>query len=406
MKVIIVGAGPAGLLCAYQECLKQNNHFILIDSNEKIGKKLFITGKGRCNITNNVNNQQFLSNIVNNEKFLYSAINSFNANDTMNFFNENGVKLKIERGNRVFPLSDKSSDVLKCFMNLIKKNKIELRLNFLVLDIIKRENGFEVISNTESIYSDIVVIATGGNSYCSTGSNGDGYRFAKKLGHNIVNIKPALVPILLKDYDGSLAGLSLKNVKLSFKVNNKIFTEFGEMIFTHSGISGPIVLSLSSYINKFNLENKIISIDLKPALSSKQIDDRLVRDWTKNKVLLKNYLKELLPSSLINFFMLKGELKNQEVCNINKETRQNIISLLKCFEFKIDGLDDIKYAIITSGGVDTRQINPKTMESKVVNGLFFVGEIIDVDALTGGFNIQIALSTGYTAGKYINFLGG
>ncbi len=402
MKVVIIGCGPAGMMCATCASQNINNEIILIDSNEKIGKKLFITGKGRCNVTNLCSNEDFLKNVVRNPKFLYSAINTFNSSDTISFFESNGVRLKVERGNRVFPQSDKSSDIIKCFSKLLNRKNIELKLNCKVQKVEVFDNGFKIFTKDGEIIANCLVIATGGKSYHLTGSAGDGYIFAKNLGHNIVELKPALVPIILNDYNGELAGLTLKNVEISVDINGKKFSQFGELLFTHNGISGPTVLTLSSYINRFNISGQKIVIDLKPALSYEKLENRLIRDFSNNSKLLKNYLKELLPSSLIELFMKKCDF-NTLTCvnNINKEDRKKICRLLKNFSFNIKNLDNIDYAIVTSGGVDVREINPKTMESKIIKNLFIVGEILDVDALTGGFNIQIALSTGYCAGNYI-----
>ena len=377
-----------------------------MDSNEKVGKKLYITGKGRCNICNKTTKEDFLNNVVNNSKFLFAAINQFSPDDTISFFESNGTKLKVERGNRVFPVSDKASDISKTFLKVLNQDNVEIKLNNNVKKIYKTEKGFEIQTDKQKFQADVLVVATGGRSYSVTGSKGDGYKFAKDLGHSIIKINPALVPINLKDYDGSLAGLSLKNVEISLKVNNKKYSQFGEMLFTHKGVSGPIILTLSSLVNKFNLENVDLDIDLKPALSIEKLDERLLRDFKEYKTkILKNYLKELLPSSFIEFFIKKGNFdSNIPVCNIGKEMRKNIINLLKKFSFRIKSLEDIEYAIVTSGGVNVKEINPKTMESKLVSNLFFVGEVLDLDAFTGGFNIQIALSTGYSAGAYIKNL--
>ncbi|MBQ3213802.1 MAG: NAD(P)/FAD-dependent oxidoreductase [Clostridia bacterium] len=406
MNIIIIGAGPAGLMCATQCCKNKNNKVIVLDSNDKVGKKLYITGKGRCNVCNKTTKEDFLSNVVSNSKFLYTAINQFSPEDTISFFESNGTKLKIERGNRVFPVSDKASDISKTFLKILNKENVEIKLNQTVKKIDKVNESFCIKTNKQIFYSDVLVIATGGKSYSVTGSKGDGYNFAKDLGHTVTQIKPALVPINLKDYDGSLAGLSLKNVNVFLKVNNKEYSQFGEMLFTHKGVSGPIILTLSSLVNKFNLNDIDLNIDLKPALSEEKLDERLLRDFKdfKNKN-LKNYLKELLPSSLIDFFIKKGNFDaNVSVCNITKEVRKKIINLLKSFTFKIKSLEDIEYAIVTSGGINVKEINPKNMESKIVPNLFFIGEVLDLDAFTGGFNIQIALSTGYCSGAYIKNL--
>lgn len=407
MKIVIVGAGPAGLMTAIYAGKNKDNKIIIIDKNEKVGKKLFITGKGRCNVCNYCSNEKFLENVVNNSKFLYSAINNFSPMDTFNFFDNNGTKLKVERGGRVFPKSDKSSDIIKCLTKSINNNNTTILLNTTVLNVYKKDNGFVVKTNKENIVADCVVLCTGGKSYSQTGSTGDGYNFAKNLGHNIISPKPALVPILLKNYDGSLSGLTLKNVQASVIVNNKKYSQFGEMLFTHTGVSGPIILTLSSFLNKYNIIDKNIYIDLKPALDEKTLDERLIRDFNtfKNKA-LKNYLKELMPSSLINYFIKCGNFnENQEANAISKNDRKKIIELLKNLPLTIKGLDNIDFGIVTSGGVDTKQINPKNMESKLIKNLFFAGEVVDVDALTGGFNIQIALSLGNLVGNYLKNKG-
>ncbi len=408
MDIVIIGTGPAGLMCAVKASENENNNVILLDGNEKIGKKLFITGKGRCNICNYTTTDNFLKNVINNSKFLYGAINKFTPQDTMTFFEENGTPLKIERGNRVFPTSDKSSDIIKTFTKVLKKQNVKIDLQTFVRSVTKVENKFEINTNKKKYICDALVIATGGISYSSTGSKGDGYVFAKVFGHSIIKPKPALVPIMLNDYKGELAGLTLKNVEVKVKIENKSFSQFGEMLFTHNGVSGPIILSLSSYINKYNLSNANINlnIDLKPNLSKDMLNNRLLRDFEtfKNKN-LKNYLKELLPSSLINVFIRKNGLdENVVICNITKDIRQKIIDGLKCFTYTIKCLEDIEYGIVTSGGIDVKEINPKNMESKNINNLFFVGEVLDLDALTGGFNIQIALSTGFLAGEYLSSL--
>ena len=408
MKIVIIGAGPSGLMAAIFAGKNKNNEIILIDKNEKVGKKLFITGKGRCNVCNYCKKEKFLENVVSNSKFLYSAINNFSPMDTYDFFNQNGTKLKVERGERVFPQSDKSSDIIKCLVNQINKNNTKILLNTKVINVYKNNNKFLIKTNNGNILADCLVICTGGKSYSSTGSTGEGYNFAKNFNHTIINPKPALVPILLKDYNGSFSGLTLKNVEVKINVENKNFSQFGEMIFTHTGVSGPIVLTLSSYLNKYNLLNKKLFIDLKPALDINTLDERLLRDFItfKNKS-LKSYLKELMPRAIIDYFVNCGKLNPNKLVNlISKQERKVIIDLLKNLPFTIKDLDNIDYGIVTSGGIDTKEINPKNMESKLVRNLFFAGEIIDVDALTGGYNIQIALSTGYLVGNYLKEQGG
>lgn len=390
-------------MCAYECSQNKNNHVIILEKNEKIGKKMYITGKGRCNVTNLVAPEEFLNNVVTNKKFLYSAINNFSPYDTVKFFEDNGLKLKVERGNRVFPTSDKSSDVIKVFSKVLK-GKVEVRLNSNV-QFIKRleDNKFMVCLENSKIICDKLVLATGGKTYSSTGSTGDGYKFASLFSHHIVDLKPSLVAIKLKDDVSSLSGLTLKNVKASVKIEGKTFSAFGELLFTHFGVSGPIILTLSSYINSYEIQNLKLFIDLKPALTSVQIDERLQREFKENNAKnIKNYLKNLLPSAIIPIFMKKlGIFSNMRVCDVDKNLRKKIVDNLKNLELTIDDFYDFDSAIVTSGGVDTREINPKTMESKLVKNLFIIGELVDVDALTGGFNLQIAFSTGYLAGKYL-----
>lgn len=400
MDIVVIGAGPGGLM-ASGIAAQNGANVTLIEKNEKVGKKLYITGKGRCNLTNQISPNDFLDKVVNNSKFLYSAINKFSPKDCYEFFENNGVKLKVERGNRVFPQSDKSSDIIKALEHFATINGVVIKLNTQVLSINKLNNKFILTTNNGVYNCDRLIIATGGKSYTSTGSTGDGYTFAKKLGHNITQILPALVPIDLKDFDSSLAGISLKNVGINIKIQNKTFTEFGEMLFTHTGVSGPIVLSLSSKINKLNYKNAILSIDLKPALDFNQLDARLIRDFENNKNKnFVNYLPSIIIKGLINEFCKRLSFdKNKKIHDITKLERQQVISVLKNFNFVIKELKPIEFGIVTCGGVDVKQINPNTMQSKLVEGLYFAGEILDLDALTGGFNIQIALSTGYVAGQ-------
>jgi len=403
MNVIVIGGGPSGILAA-ANAKNDFNTVTLFDGNEKLGKKLYITGKGRCNVTNNCPPQDFLSNVVSNSKFLYSGIYSFSPQDTIDLIESMGTKLKTERGNRVFPVSDKASDIIKALSTYAKNNGVDIKLEHLVKSVKKEGDTFEVVTNKGSFFADIVVVACGGKSYPTTGSTGFGYEIAKSFGHHIVDIKPALVPIDLKKYNKNLAGLSLKNVKATVKVEGKEFSEFGEMLFTHTGVSGPIVLSLSSKINRLDLKGAKFVVDLKPALSESQLDDRLIRDFQSylNKD-FKNYLPELMPKSLIDEFLTRLSFEQDKKINsITKENRAEIINILKNFSFEILNLQPVELGIITAGGVDTKEISPKTMESKLVSNLYFVGEVLDLDAVTGGFNIQIALSTGYLAGQDIS----
>lgn len=404
MKIVIIGGGPSGMMCASICAQNPNNEVLLLDGNEKLGKKLYITGKGRCNLTNLLLPEDFLNNVVTNPKFLYSAIYSFSSQDTVDYFASLGMPTMVQRGNRVYPLSEKASDVTKALTKALAKYNVKIALNCRVMSISKNAvNQFVIKTNNSDIICDALVIATGGKSYASTGSTGDGYLFCKAFGHTIVSPKPSLVPIKLKNCNPNLSGLSLKNVTATIKVAGKTFSEFGEMLFTHTGVSGPIVLTLSALVNKYDLNGSTFSIDLKPNLSFEQLDNRLLADFDKNKTkILKNYLKELMPSSLTIEFANKLAIpETTRLCDITKKQREDIIRLLKDFSYDILCLDDIDYAIVTSGGVSVKEVNPHNMMSKLVPNLFVVGELLDVDAYTGGFNIQIALSTGYAAGLYL-----
>lgn len=410
MRIVVVGGGASGLMCA--SLLSKDGHkVILIEKNEKLGKKLFITGKGRCNLTNDCSVQDFLANVVVNPKFIMSAINKFNSQDTMNFFEDNSLKLKVERGNRVFPLSDKSSDVIKCFEKILKANNVEIMLNTKVKDIIIKDNTAVGVMTFDDkiITGDKVVIATGGISYSSTGSTGDGYKWAKKLGHNIVELRPALVPILLQNTYG-LQGLSLKNVSANILRDDKVlYTQFGEMLFTHNGVSGPIILSLSSLINKHYNNGKfdakyILTIDLKPALSYEILENRLIREFSeRSNCEIKNILPSLMPKALVQIVLSFAEIKPTQVANsVTKAQREKLAHVIKNLPFDIKGLENINAGIITSGGVDCKQINPKDMMSKIVDNLYFIGEVLDIDALTGGFNLQIAFCSANQMAQSIN----
>ncbi|MEG1646252.1 MAG: NAD(P)/FAD-dependent oxidoreductase [Clostridia bacterium] len=400
MRIAVIGAGASGLICA-GFMAQAGAEVVLIEKNEKLGKKIYITGKGRCNVTNACDEQQFLKNVATNPKFLMSSIYNFNSSATMSFFEENGVKLKVERGERVFPESDKSNDIIQALTRFVKRNGVEIWLNTPCKSVKKQGDFLVELQNGQIEKFDRVVVATGGLSYQATGSTGDGYGIAKSFGHTIITPRPALVGVVTKQNVVSLAGLSLKNVQLSVVCEGKnVYSEFGEMLFTHKGLSGPIVLSASSFINKCNLNNVSLLIDLKPALNANTLDLRLQREFGNIKA-IKNVFKELLPKSLIDYFLqyigIDGELRG---CDITKAQRALIVDALKNMQFTIQRLEDINTAIITSGGVSTKEINPKTMESKLCEGLYFVGEVLDVDAFTGGFNLQIAFCTGVTASKF------
>lgn len=414
MNVIIIGGGPAGMMAAIASA-ENGNNVILLEKKESLGRKLLITGKGRCNITSSLPIDEFIQNIPGNGQFLYSAFKNFTNNDIINFLNEEGLEVKEERGNRIFPVTDKSLDVLKCFTKRLKQLNVKIEYNMKVTEIIpKDENGkFKVKSDVKNFEADKVILATGGKSYPLTGSTGDGYELARKLGHKVTKIRPSLVPLeafeqnMCKD----LQGLSLRNVNIKFKnkENNKIiYQDFGEMLFTHFGVSGPTILSSSAHLVRYKnidelLKNKkiVLNIDFKPALSEEKLDERILRDFAefKNKQ-FKNSLDKLLPQKLIPVIIEKSEINpDKKVNEINKKERHKLVDLLKNFEVTIRNFRTIDEAIITSGGISIKEMNPKTMESKLVEGLYFAGEIIDVDAYTGGFNLQIAYSTGYTAGQ-------
>lgn len=393
MKIAIIGGGPAGMMCAIKAA--ENHGVTIFEKNEKLGKKLFITGKGRCNLTSYCDEREFLKNMVNNSNFMYSSIYSFSPFTTYYYFEELGLSLKVERGNRVFPLSDKSSDVIKAYEKKLKDLGVKVHLNFEIKSIEKV--GEEFILNGREKF-DKVVIATGGISYKLTGSTGDGYKFAKNFGHKIINQVPGLIGINLKN-NFSLAGLTLKNVELKVIKDKKIISnEFGEMLFTHRGISGPIVLTTSSKINR--LKDFEMFLDLKPALEPDRLDARILRDFSENQNKnIENVMKSLLPKDLISYVLYRAGISGDEKVNqITKIERENLVKTIKNFELKFDSLDDIDRAIVTSGGIDVKDIDPKTMESKKVSGLYFIGEVLDLDGLTGGFNIQIANSTGYSCG--------
>lgn len=402
--VIVVGGGASGMMAACVAA-ESGNNVVLLEKNEKLGKKIYITGKGRCNLTNNCEPNEFLTKVIHGQKFMMSAIYSFPPEKAMEFFSDNGLKIKVERGNRVFPESDHASDVTKTFEKALKKSGVKVMLSTPVIKIEKKDEKFFVTTNDETICADSVIVCTGGVSYPSTGSTGDGYVFAKTFSHTVNPLRPGLCGLNIKgDFYKELQGLSLKNVSLScYKGEKKIYDEFGEMMFAHYGISGPIVISLSSILNELDLNDIILRLDLKPALSAEQLDKRILRDFDKYKnKKLSNALCELLPSRLIGIVIKKAGLSSDKAVNIiTKEERERLLHCIKSFEMKTYGLRGFEEAIITSGGVSLKEINPKTMESKLCKGLYFCGEVLDVDAYTGGYNLQIAFATGYSAGKNV-----
>ncbi|MEG1804761.1 MAG: NAD(P)/FAD-dependent oxidoreductase [Clostridia bacterium] len=402
MRACVIGGGASGMLCALE--LKNNDiDTVLFEKNEKLGKKLYITGKGRCNLTNDCDEKEFLDNVLRNGRFMYGAIYGFNSAATMNYFENLGVTLKVERGNRVFPMSDKSNDIIKALTNGLKTANVDIRLNNEVSKIEKNGEVFFVTANGVTEKFDKVVVATGGITYFQTGSTGDGYKFAKKFNHEIVPPKGVLIGLKTKE-NFDLSGLTLKNVTFNVEKNGKlIFSEQGEMLFTHEGVSGPIVLTASSAIAREKLRELSFYIDLKPALSDETLDNRLLRDFEKNvNKQFKSSLNELLPSRLIGEVIKQTKIDGEKRVNsITKEERGALLNALKKFKLTIVGSDDENEGIITCGGVDVKSINPKNMESKLCDGLYFIGETLDVDAKTGGFNLQIAFATAYACAKGI-----
>lgn len=437
MKIIVIGGGPAGMMAAIEASQNKENKVIVVEKMQSLGRKLLITGKGRCNITSSLPIEDFIKNTPGNGRFLYSCYQQFTNEDIIKFLNKEGLQVKEERGNRIFPVTDHSQDVLKCFTKKLKENNVEVLYNTRVKEILVNENyeeqakkineenvkkskkqskKYEVIgikTENETILADSVILATGGKSYPLTGSTGDGYKLVEKFGHTITKIKPSLVPLEIyeKDICKELQGLSLRNIAIKItdlEKNKLLYDDFGEMLFTHFGVSGPTILSSSAHLVRYkNIEekckNKIVelSIDFKPALSEKKLEARILRDFEelKNKQ-FKNSLDKLLPQKLIPVIVEQSGISaDKKVNEITKEERKTLVKILKDFKLKIKGTRTIDEAIVTSGGIKISEIDPKTMESKLVKNLYFAGEIIDVDSYTGGFNLQIAYSTGFVAGK-------
>lgn len=401
--VIVIGGGAAGLFAAYSAA-SLGKKVILLEKNEKLGKKIYITGKGRCNLTNNVSVSEFFNFVVSNPKFVYSCINTLSPQKTIDFFEENGLNLKFERGNRVFPASDKASDVTATLERKIKKLGVEIRLNTIVDDlIVDGQNVSGVVISNEKMLGNSVIVCTGGISYSLTGSTGDGYKFAQKFGHSVTPLVPSLVGIELKGNDFlEMQGLSLKNVTLTAKLGAKdLFSDFGEMLFTHYGVSGPIVLSCSSVINRYPVNNVDLYIDLKPALDKNVLENRLLREFKENNTKeIFSVMRSLLPKTLIATVLRQAKVACKKNCSeITVSERLAVIDALKGLKFSIKKLRPIEEGIVTAGGISTKEVNPKTMESKLIKGLYFAGEVLDIDAFTGGFNLQLAFSTGYVAGQ-------
>lgn len=417
MKVIVIGGGPAGMMAAISAA-KSRNDVILIEKNNSLGRKLLITGKGRCNITSSLEMSEFINNTPGNGRFLFSAFQQFTNQDIIQMLKSNGLEVKKERGNRIFPVTDKAQSVLDCFEIELRKNNVDVKTSCQVIKINTKLDENEkkcvesvTLSTGEIIKADKIIVATGGKSYPKTGSTGDGYKFAKELGHTIIEPRASIVPLEAdRDLCQSMQGLSLRNVKIQLKnveSNKKIYEDFGEMLFTHFGVSGPTILSSSAHLLRVKRVNELLKsgkiqllIDLKPALSREELDARIRRDFEefKNRD-FRNSLDKLLPKKMIDVVIeLSGMNPFKKVNEITREERNKIVDLLKAFEVKITGFRPIDEAIVTAGGIATKEINPKTMESKIINGLYFAGEVIDVDSYTGGFNLQIAYSTGFVAG--------
>lgn len=404
-KVIVIGGGAAGMMAACMAAI-EGAQVTLLEKNEKTGKKIYITGKGRCNLTNACQREEFLENVITNPKFLYSAFAQLDNQAVMNFFEKAGCRLKTERGDRVFPVSDHSSDVIAALNGELKKNRVQVMLHTEVSELLLEEGSVKgvLLSDGKKLHADVVIIATGGRSYESTGSTGDGYRFAKQAGHTIKDLRPSLVPFVVKEeWCKKLQGLSLKNVAVTLKKEKKkIYEGFGEMLFTHFGVSGPLILSASSfYTAKYNGQEVLLTIDLKPAMDREQLDKRILRDFEENAgKQFKNALDKLLPAKLIPVMVeLSGIDPHKKTSEVTKKERSRLVELFKELKLTVNGCRGYGEAIITGGGVNVKEIDPKTMGSRLVNGLYFAGEVMDVDALTGGFNLQIAWSTGALAGK-------
>lgn len=411
-KVIVIGGGPAGMFAAIAAA--ENGHqVLLLEKNEKLGKKLFITGKGRCNITNSSDMEVLFQSVVTNRKFLYSAFYAYDNQMVIDFFEQSGLSVKNERGNRIFPVSDHSSDVIAALQRTLKKDGVEIRLFSEVRTLLYQDTpegdgrvcGVQ-LSNGEKLAADDVIVATGGFSYQTTGSTGDGYRFAKEAGHTVTAICPSLVPFNVKEaYVREMQGLSLKNVNVRiYYGKKKLYDEFGEMLFTHFGVSGPLILTASAMLKPDLTKQPLhMEIDLKPALTEEQLDKRLLKDFeeAKNRQ-FKNSIGRLFPAKMIPVILeLSGIDPDKKVNEITKEERQQFLHLIKAFPMTLNGVRDFNEAIITKGGIKVSEVNPSTMESKLVKNLYFCGEVLDLDAVTGGFNLQIAWSTGHLAGSCI-----
>lgn len=404
-KVIVIGGGAAGMMAA-GTAGKRGLDVTLIEKNNRLGKKLLITGKGRCNITNNADVEGLIENVPVNGSFLYSAFYTFSNTDLMDLFKELGLEIKVERGGRVFPSSDRALDVVKTLEKYMQQNHVKVMHEEVKKILVNNHKIIGVqINNGKELYADCVVVATGGLSYPGTGSTGDGYKFAKEAGHSITPLKPSLVPLEASEsWVKELQGLSLKNIEVTIldEKKKKVYNDFGELLFTHFGVSGPTILSASSHMRNIEKHKYILKIDLKPALSEEQLDKRIQRDFEKlSRKIYSNSLDDLLPKKLIPIIInLSGIPEDKPVNQITRTERLSIVNVLKNLTINISGFRPIKEAIITSGGINIDEINPSNMESKLVEGLYFAGEVLDIDAYTGGFNLQVAFSTGHLAGTH------
>lgn len=400
-EVVVIGGGASGLMAAYAAA-KNGNRVVLLEKNEKLGKKIYITGKGRCNLTNDCSPEEFLSGVVSGEKFLIRAIRQFSPADTMNFFEENGLPLKVERGNRVFPVSDHASDVTKTLEKACREVGVQIVLQAQVTEVVCESGAVKAVRTQGKCYScDSVIIATGGLSYPSTGSTGDGYAFAMQAGHTITACVPSLVGIELCNDVVAAQGISLKNVSLTAKYNNKlIYEEQGECLFTHYGISGPLVLTLSALINRLTVREVELYLDFKPALDAAQLENRLLRDFAERKnEQMKNVMRGLLPAGVIPLVLRAARVPAEKQANaVTKEERRRLVSALKMLPLFPKALRGFQEAVVTAGGVSLKEIDPSSMQSKKIKGMYFCGEVLDCDAFTGGFNLQIAFCTGHLAG--------
>lgn len=400
--MLVIGAGPAGMMCAIVAA-RGGERVTVLERNDKIGRKLYITGKGRCNLTNESFGQEFESNIVSNPRFMRSGLSRFDSASTRAFFEESGVPTKVERGNRVYPASDKSQDIVDALYRSAKQAGVSIAFGTTVTKVVKEDDDFVVTTDRGEYRDHVLVIATGGITYQATGSTGDGYKFAREFGHDVVKPVPSLLGLKAQGTT-HLAGLSLRNVKAWIETDGKKLSEqFGEMLYTHTGVSGPIVLTMSAYVNRLDLTHATLCVDLKPAVDEATLDERLKTDFqlSPNKLLL-NVVKGYLPHALVEDWITRAKVDLYKPCNaISREERGRLAHTLKRMEYPLSGLEDADGGVVTAGGINVKEVNPKTMESKIIPNLYWVGEVLDVDCLTGGYNLQIAFTTGYAAAEAI-----